>query len=94
MLDRQTGAFRVVPFHVVGVVQEFPSAPKDSFMVANLGYLQTPTMPRPERRVRQGERRPAAVASRVAAATTADGTMVKDINQQTARPSARSPPST
>ena len=32
----RSGRFRVVPFHVVGIVQEFPSAPKDSFMVANL----------------------------------------------------------
>ena len=36
VLDHATGRFRVVPFHVVGIVQEFPSAPKDSFMVANL----------------------------------------------------------
>ena len=36
VLDRTSGRFRVVPFHVVGAVQEFPSAPKDSFMVANL----------------------------------------------------------
>src|SRR5439155_787154 len=32
VLDRRTGNFRVAPFHVVGVVQEFPSAPRDSFM--------------------------------------------------------------
>ena len=30
-----------MPFHVVGTVQEFPSAPRDSFMVANLSYLST-----------------------------------------------------
>jgi putative ABC transport system permease protein len=29
VLDRASGKFRVAPFHVVGVVQEFPSAPKD-----------------------------------------------------------------
>src|SRR5205814_6726736 len=40
VLDHATGRFRVVPFHVVGIVQEFPSAPKDSFMVANLAYLE------------------------------------------------------
>ena len=38
-----TGKFRVVPFHVVGIVQEFPSAPKDSFMVTNLAYLERAT---------------------------------------------------
>ena len=41
-----TGRFRVAPFHVVGIVQEFPSAPKDSFMVANLGYLEQLTTTR------------------------------------------------
>ena len=39
VLDQSTGRFRVAPFHVIGTVQEFPSAPRDSFMVANLGYL-------------------------------------------------------
>ena len=40
VLDHRTGKFHVVPFHVAGIVQEFPSAPRDSFMVANVGYLQ------------------------------------------------------
>src|SRR5205823_13854317 len=40
VLDHRSGKFHVVPFHVVGIVQEFPSAPRDSFMVANIGYLQ------------------------------------------------------
>ncbi len=39
VLDAASGAFVVAPFHVVGIVQEFPSAPKDSFMVANDTYL-------------------------------------------------------
>src|SRR5207248_9223545 len=43
VLYHATGRFRVVPFHVVGVVQEFPSAPKDSFMVTNLSYLEQVT---------------------------------------------------
>ena len=40
VLDHATGHFNVVPFHVVGIVSEFPSAPKDSFMVTNAAYLQ------------------------------------------------------
>ena len=36
VLDQRTGRFRVARFHVVGIVQEFPSAPRDSFMVTNL----------------------------------------------------------
>jgi putative ABC transport system permease protein len=38
----QTGkdhAYRPVGFHVVGQVAEWPTAPKDSFIVANAGYL-------------------------------------------------------
>src|SRR5205807_7890131 len=39
VLDHRTGHFHVVPFHVVGVVQEFPSAPRDRKSVVNLSYL-------------------------------------------------------
>ena len=41
-LRLQTGTdrrYRPVDFHVVGLVTEFPTAPKDSFIVANAGYL-------------------------------------------------------
>ena len=31
--------YQVVPFRFVGVVREFPTAPKDSFLVANTSYL-------------------------------------------------------
>jgi putative ABC transport system permease protein len=37
------GTFRVVPFHVAGVVNEFPTAPRDSFLVANMAYLSEVT---------------------------------------------------
>ena len=43
LLDHADGRFHVAPFHVVGIVQEFPSAPKDSFMVTNLNYLRAVT---------------------------------------------------
>ncbi|MCW2749549.1 MAG: hypothetical protein JWR83_659 [Aeromicrobium sp.] len=42
----QTGtdhAYRPVPFHVIGQVTEWPTAPKDSFIVANAGYLTKAT---------------------------------------------------
>lgn len=32
-------AYHIVPFHYVGVVREFPTAPRDSFFVANASYL-------------------------------------------------------
>ena len=35
--------YHVVPFHFVGVVREFPTAPKDSFLVANASYVAQQT---------------------------------------------------
>jgi putative ABC transport system permease protein len=32
-------AYHVVPFHYVGIVREFPTAPHDSFLVANASYV-------------------------------------------------------
>jgi putative ABC transport system permease protein len=32
-------AYHVVPFHYVGIVREFPTAPRDSFLVANASYV-------------------------------------------------------
>lgn len=31
--------YHVVPFHFIGVVREFPTAPRDSFLVANAAYI-------------------------------------------------------
>lgn len=41
--DGRTGQLTPVPFHYVGVVTEFPTAPKDSFFVANAAYLAQAT---------------------------------------------------
>ena len=38
-----TKQLRMVPFHYVGVVNEFPTAPKDSFFVANASYITRAT---------------------------------------------------
>jgi putative ABC transport system permease protein len=38
--DRQ---YHVVPFHFIGVVREFPTAPTDSFLVANASYVAQQT---------------------------------------------------
>ncbi len=85
VLDRRDGSFRVARFHVVGVVQEFPSAPKDSFMVANRAYLDAQShAPGPNVVFAKTSGDPAAVAARVAAATRADGTKVDDIGHQNA----------
>ncbi len=35
----QDHQYHVVPFHFVGIVREFPTAPRDSFLVANAAYI-------------------------------------------------------
>ena len=42
-LKDSTGQYKAVPFHVVGVVTEFATAPRDSFVLANRSYLTTTT---------------------------------------------------
>ncbi|HZR91541.1 MAG TPA: FtsX-like permease family protein [Gaiellaceae bacterium] len=86
VLDRRSGRFRVASFHVVGVVQEFPSAPKDSFMVANLGYLRRVTHdPGPNVVFVRASGDPVALARSVAVATRTSGVRVENIRQQTAQ---------
>ena len=82
VLDHRNGHFRVVAFHVEGIVQEFPSAPKDSFMVANLGYLQAADHAGGPNVVFVKAGDPSAAARAVARATSADGTIVKNVTQQ------------
>jgi putative ABC transport system permease protein len=41
--DGRTKQFRTIPFHYAGVAKEFPTAPKDSFFVANAGYVSRAT---------------------------------------------------
>ncbi|HMC06825.1 MAG TPA: ABC transporter permease [Solirubrobacterales bacterium] len=86
VLDQRTGHFRVVPFHVVGTVQEFPSAPRDSFMVTNLSYLESAThAPGPNEVFARSTGDPGAVATGVAAATRGFGTRVENLDDQTAK---------
>jgi putative ABC transport system permease protein len=37
--DGRTKQFKTVPFHYVGIAKEFPTAPTDSFLVANGSYV-------------------------------------------------------
>ncbi len=86
VLDNRTGRFRVAPFHVVGVVQEFPSAPKDSFMVANATYLHQVTHDLgPNVLLVRASGDPSTLARRVATATSSFGTRVNDIRHQTSQ---------
>ncbi|SNR27285.1 ABC transporter permease [Actinomadura mexicana] len=41
--DGRTKQYRTVPFHYTGVVKEFPTAPRDSFLVANADYIARQT---------------------------------------------------
>ena len=41
--DGRTKRFRTVPFHYAGVAKEFPTAPSDSFLVANASYVERAT---------------------------------------------------
>jgi putative ABC transport system permease protein len=41
--DARSGTFRTVPFHYLGVAKEFPTAPTDSFLVADVGYVARET---------------------------------------------------
>jgi putative ABC transport system permease protein len=84
VLDHRTGSFRVAPFHVAGIVQEFPAAPRDSFMVANLVYLERVMHdPGPNLVFVKAATDPVGVSHRVATATARSGTSVKNIRQQT-----------
>lgn len=86
VLDQRDGRFHVVPFHVVGVVQEFPSAPRDSFMVMNLAYLHQVTRdPGPNVLFVKASGDPSSLAHRLAATTAGAGTTVRDIRQQNAQ---------
>jgi putative ABC transport system permease protein len=82
VLDHRDGRFKVVPFHVAGIVQEFPSAPRDSFMVANLAYLREADHAGGPNVVFAKTSDPTNTARAVAAATRADGTIVKNIGEQ------------
>ncbi|MGH3176817.1 MAG: FtsX-like permease family protein, partial [Streptosporangiaceae bacterium] len=41
--DSRTTQLTTVPFHYIGIVNEFPTAPKDSFFVANASYIAQQT---------------------------------------------------
>jgi len=41
--DGRTKRFHTVPFHYAGVAKEFPTAPTDSFLVANAAYVAKAT---------------------------------------------------
>lgn len=43
LIDGRDHQYHAIPFKFVGVVREFPTAPKDSFLVANAAYIAAKT---------------------------------------------------
>ncbi|GAC1374921.1 MAG: hypothetical protein NVS2B12_38230 [Ktedonobacteraceae bacterium] len=73
--------YHVVPFHFMGIVREFPTAPKDSFLIVNSSYLaqQTGTSAAEVALIRTTGN-PAEVASRAQAVVSSlPGAKVTDI---------------
>ncbi len=77
--------FRSVRFHVVGVVDEFPTAPRDSFLVANAAYVAAETdSPGAELVLARVDGSPAKVAEAVRGALgTGSSLSVTDLDEAT-----------
>jgi putative ABC transport system permease protein len=73
--------YHAVPFHFIGVVREFSTAPKDSFILANEGYLASQTgEPAREVVLIRGKIPPAQLAKAIAPiAATVPGARVTDL---------------
>src|SRR3984893_3178519 len=81
--------YRVIDFHVVGVVKEFPTAPKDSFLVANLPYVLTATHTSgPNVDLVSTSGNPHGTAAAIQQATAGGGATVGDITSQLATTSS------
>ncbi len=81
-LRLQTGAdqqYRPVDFHVIGLVTEFPTAPKDSFIVANAGYLAAQTQSGAVSTYLVSSSDPTRTATAVRRQLTGTGAQVQDV---------------
>jgi putative ABC transport system permease protein len=86
-LRMQTGpdhTYREVAFHYIGVVREFPTAPTDSFLVANAAYVASATGSDASQTllVRAGASPPEVAAAVRAALPPGSGVTVNDISTQ------------
>src|SRR5581483_2235641 len=89
LLDGATGKYQVVDFHVVGVVSEFPTAPKDSFLIANLPYVTTATHSAgPNVLLIAAPADPKSTAAAISSRVASSGAAVGDITQQAATTSS------
>ena len=78
--DATDHAYHEVPFHVVGVVREFPTAPKDSFFVANAEYIAAVTHnPTYELLLLRAKGNPARLASEVSGILGSNSVKISEI---------------
>jgi putative ABC transport system permease protein len=79
-LDHQ---YHVVPFHYIGIVREFPTAPRDSFLIANADYVTEQTgSPAVETLLVRTDKPPQVVASEIRKLLGgASGATVRDIEE-------------
>jgi putative ABC transport system permease protein len=77
-------AYHVVPFHYVGIAREFPTAPRDSFLIANTSYISRMTGSSAfETLLVKTSGSPPVVASRIRKLLgPASGAVVQDIDTQ------------
>jgi putative ABC transport system permease protein len=77
-------AYHIVPFHYVGIVREFPTAPRDSFFVANASYIAKVTgSPAYQDMLTKVSGSPPAIAAQVRRLLgPASGAVVQDIVSQ------------
>jgi len=78
------GTYRIVPFHVTGVVTEFATAPRDSFVVANAAYVAAQTTRAEPETLLVRTDAPARVAAALRAVFSGPGVRVADIRSETA----------
>jgi putative ABC transport system permease protein len=88
LFDASANSYKIVDFHVVGVVSEFPTAPKDSFLIANLPYLVGATHATGPNVLLVAAGDPHSAAAAVRSRVVATGATVSDITQQVASTSS------
>ncbi len=85
LMDMTDHQYHTVPFRFIGIAHEFPTAPKDSFLVANAAYIAKTTHSDASAYVlMKAKGDPAALARQAdALLSAAPALKVKDINQVT-----------
>ena len=81
LINSKDHQYHAVPFHFIGIVREFSTAPKDSFILANEGYVASQTgEPAREIVLIRGKVPPAQLARAIAPiAATVPGARVTDL---------------